>query len=248
MAITPPIMTYPLGTDYYDVEIFNTNWKNSLTYLDNNFLNDERVLSEQLSTSTTNVLSTEASNKLFENGVGTDVLGYIEDGGTHTAGTVWLSKYNKGEFKCLETNIDDFINTNKWLPIDDNSNASKLQNLMTISGINLITTPQLLPGNYVTTSVFDTYSDSTLIRIISPNSTSTTFGVAEVRTSMICSIADLKIGITMRIKLSSNNARGLGPYYTWKLSNGKLYNTTTNIDGSGFTDPAIIIIETIKII
>ncbi len=119
MAITPPIMTYPLGTDYYDVEVFNTNWENLLTYLDNNFLNNERVLSEQLSTSNTNVLSTEASNKLFENGVGADVMGYIEDGGTHTAGTVWLSKFNKGEFKCLTTNTDDFIDTNKWFQIDD---------------------------------------------------------------------------------------------------------------------------------
>ncbi len=99
MAITPPIMKYPLGTDYYDVEIFNTNWKNTLTHAD----------------------------MLFENGVGADVLGYIEDGGTHTVGEVWLSKYNKGEFKCLETNIDDFIATNKWVQIDDLTNANKIK-------------------------------------------------------------------------------------------------------------------------
>ncbi len=96
MAITPPIMTYPLGTDYYDVEIFNENWRNSLDHLD----------------------------MLFENGVGADVLGYIEDGATHTAGTVWLSKFNKGEFKCLTTNTDDFIDADKWFQIDDLTNSN----------------------------------------------------------------------------------------------------------------------------
>ena len=60
----------------------------------------------------------------FKNGVGADVLGYIEDGGTHTAETVWLSKYNKGEFQCLETNTDDFIDTNKWVRIDDLTNSN----------------------------------------------------------------------------------------------------------------------------
>ncbi len=149
MAITPPIMTYPLGTDYYDVEIFNTNWKNSLTYLDNNFLNDERVLSEQLSTSTTDVLSAEASNKLFENGVGADVLGYIEDGGTHNVGEVWLSKNNIGEFECKIQNSDNYVESTKWKKIDDKSNSDRLDNLL-----------KLIYPSYTLGGVFNAYNKS----------------------------------------------------------------------------------------
>ena len=99
-------------------------------------LDKTSIKTEQLTNTDTDILSSSASNKLFENGVGADVFGYIEDGGTHTAGTVWLSKYNKGEFKCLTTNTDDFIDTNKWEQIDDLTNASKLQNLS-----NFTTTP-----------------------------------------------------------------------------------------------------------
>lgn len=69
----------------------------------------------------------------FENGVGADVLGYIEDGATHTAGTVWLSKFNKGEFKCLTTNTDDFIDTNKWVQIDDLTNSERIKALVDYS-------------------------------------------------------------------------------------------------------------------
>lgn len=93
---------------------------------DNIQLNTENTLP---STSPTKVISSNMSKILFENGVGKAVSGYIEDGGSHAVGEVWLSRNNKGEFKCLVANTDNFIDVAKWLQIDDLTNASKLENL-----------------------------------------------------------------------------------------------------------------------
>ena len=92
-------------------------------------VNKTALKTEQLTNTDTDILTSSASNKLFENGVGGDVLGYIEDGATHAVNTIWLSKTQKGEFKCLVGNSDNYINAAKWLQIDDVTNAGKLQNL-----------------------------------------------------------------------------------------------------------------------
>lgn len=99
---------------------------------DNIQLNTENTLP---STSPTKVISSNMSKILFENGVGKAVSGYIEDGGSHAVGEVWLSRNNKGEFKCLVANTDNFIDVAKWLQIDDLTNASKLENLESTSFI-----------------------------------------------------------------------------------------------------------------
>ena len=88
---------------------------------------------EQLTNTDADVLSSSASRALFENGVGADVKGYIEDGTQHNVGEVWLSRNNKGEFKCLSANSDNYIDANKWLRIDDNENASKLETIESLS-------------------------------------------------------------------------------------------------------------------
>lgn len=89
----------------------------------------------------------------FENGAGGQCLGYIEDGGEHTPHNTdfWISKTLTGQFRCLVTNSDTYVDAAKWLPIDDNSNASKLQNLQCckVSG----GTPMLLNGTLYSFSV-----------------------------------------------------------------------------------------------
>lgn len=66
---------------------------------------------------------------IAECGAGKVVSGFIEDGGQHNVGDVWLSRNNKGTFKCTVANTDNFIDVAKWLQIDDLTNATKLENL-----------------------------------------------------------------------------------------------------------------------
>ncbi len=92
-----------------------------------------KMSDEQLTANDSELLSSSASNKLFENGVGADVLGYIEDGALHEVGTVWLSRNTKGEFKCLVANSDNFIDVTpgaeKWMQIDDLTNSARIDSL-----------------------------------------------------------------------------------------------------------------------
>lgn len=96
------------------------------------------IKTEQLTSTDVGILSSSASNSLFENGVGADVLGYIEDGTQHNVGEVWLSRNNKGEFKCLVANSDNYLNVTpgaeKWLPIDDLTNADTLRKFVALLG------------------------------------------------------------------------------------------------------------------
>lgn len=88
------------------------------------------IKTEQLTNTDTDIMSSSASRNLFENGVGADVMGYIEDwvsgNPSHLVGEVWLSRNNKGEFKCLIENSDNYVDAAKWLQIDDLSNSSKI--------------------------------------------------------------------------------------------------------------------------
>lgn len=95
-----------------------------------------QIVQEPLTKATDKVLSGTASNVLFENGVGAQVRGYIEDATQHNVGEIWLSKNTKGEFKCLVANTDNFIDVAKWVQIDDLANASKLENLQDIIPVN----------------------------------------------------------------------------------------------------------------
>lgn len=106
---------------------------------------------EQLTANENEILSSVASNKLFENGVGADVLGYIEDGALHEVNTVWLSRNTPGEFKCLIANSDNYPDLTptapKWLQIDDLTNASKIENLSTFTTANVPNSvPSTQPG------------------------------------------------------------------------------------------------------
>lgn len=90
------------------------------------------IKTEQLTNTNTDFLSSSAARKLFENGAGGRCLGYVEDGGEHVPHDTnfWISKTLPGQFRCVVSNSDRYIDADKWLPIDDNSNASKLKNLI----------------------------------------------------------------------------------------------------------------------
>ena len=88
------------------------------------------------STSATQPLSGNQGNvikKRTDCMAGGEIKGYIEDGGSHLVGEVWLSKNTPGEFKCLIANSDNYPDLTptapKWLQIDDLANANKLENL-----------------------------------------------------------------------------------------------------------------------
>lgn len=103
----------PLGTEYYDIAVHNSN-------------NDKIDA---------NVIDTKLKNDCMAGG---DIKGYIEYGTQHNVGEVWLSRNNKGEFKCLSANSDNYINASKWLQIDDLTNAGKLENLTTFTTTPLV--------------------------------------------------------------------------------------------------------------
>lgn len=92
------------------------------------------IKTEQLTNTNTDLVSSSAARSLFENGAGGKCLGYIEDGGQHTPHDTnfWISKTLPGQFRCMVSNSDRYIDADKWLPIDDNSNASKLKNLSNV--------------------------------------------------------------------------------------------------------------------
>ena len=99
-----------------------------------------KLTQEQLTKTNDTVLSSTASNSLMNNGAGAIIQGYIEDGGVHLVGEVWLSKNNIGEFECKVANTDDYVESTKWEKIDDKTNADKLDKL-TYNSIELVSVP-----------------------------------------------------------------------------------------------------------
>lgn len=99
----------PLGTEYYNV------------------LTVQNVNSDKIDAFAT---ATELKNNCMAGG---DIKGYIEDGGSHVVGEVWLSRNVKGEFKCLVTNSDNYIDVTpgaeKWVQIDDLTNDNRITEL-----------------------------------------------------------------------------------------------------------------------
>ena len=87
----------------------------------------------------TDILSSSASRNLFETGAGGKWMGIIEDGGLHEPHDTnfWTSRTLPGQFRCVVSNSDRYVDSGKWLPIDDNSNASKLKNLTTVEAIGI---------------------------------------------------------------------------------------------------------------
>lgn len=65
----------------------------------------------------------------LNNGAGSIVYRYIEDGELHTVGEVWLSSVNVGYFRCLENNSDDYVESTRWERIDDSTNTDKINYL-----------------------------------------------------------------------------------------------------------------------
>lgn len=129
------------------------------------------IKTEQLTNTDTDIISSSASRNLFENGAGGECLGYIEDGGQHTphATNFWISKTLPGQFRCLVSNSDTYVDANKWLPIDDNSNASKLQNLENLgyqillaTGKTLDVSAELKYEQYLVTASHDNLAPSYL--------------------------------------------------------------------------------------
>lgn len=99
----------PLGTEYYNV------------------LAVQNVNSDKIDA---NAIDTDLKNDCMAGG---DIKGYIEDGGSHVVGEIWLSRNSVGEFKCLLSNTDIFVDltpgAEKWVQIDDKTSSNRLTNL-----------------------------------------------------------------------------------------------------------------------
>lgn len=123
----------PLGNEFYNIEVHNSN-SDKIDAFANEIelrkLNKTGDTADDLKVTKVPVdLLDTVRKKELNSMAGGEIKGYIEDGGSHLVGEVWLSKNNIGEFKCLTTNTDTYIDAAKWLPIDDLTNAGKLKNL-----------------------------------------------------------------------------------------------------------------------
>lgn len=123
----------PLGNEFYNIEVHNSNTDKIDAFaneIELRKLNKTGDTADDLKVTKVPVdLLDTVRKKELNSMAGGEIKGYIEDGGSHLVGEVWLSRNVKGEFKCLVANTDTYINAAKWVQIDDLTNAGKLENL-----------------------------------------------------------------------------------------------------------------------